>query len=67
MKTSELKNLTTEELQGRIAETKAKLESLEFNHAIAPLDNPMVIRTTRRDVARMLTELNNRTASAQVE
>ncbi len=67
MKTSELKNLTTEELQGRIAETKAQLESLEFNHAIAPLDNPMVIRATRRDIARMLTELNNRAAAAQVE
>ena len=67
MKTSELKSLTTEELQGRIAETRAKLESLEFNHAIAPLDNPMIIRTTRRDVARMLTELNSRSAAAEVE
>ena len=67
MKTSEIKNLTTEELQGRIAETKAQLDSLKFNHAIAPLDNPMQIRATRRDIARMLTELNNRTAAAQVE
>ena len=67
MKTSEIKNLTTEELQGRIAETKAQLDSLKFNHAVAPLDNPMVIRATRRDVARMLTELNNRAAAAQAE
>ena len=66
MKTSEIKNLTTEELQGRIAETKAQLDALKFNHAIAPLDNPMVIRATRRDVARMMTELNNRAADAQV-
>ena len=66
MKTSEIKNLTTEELQGRIAETKAQLDSLKFNHTIAPLDNPMVIRATRRDVARMMTELNNRAAAAQV-
>lgn len=66
MKTSEIKNLTTEELQGRIAETKAKLDTLKFNHAITPLDNPMVIRATRRDVARLLTELNSRKADAAV-
>ena len=67
MKTSEIKNLTIEELQGRIAETKAQLDSLKFNHAIAPLDNPMVIRATRRDIARLMTELNNRVAAAQAE
>lgn len=67
MKTSEIKKLTTEELQGRIAETKAQLEAHKFNHTIAPLDNPMVIRATRRDVARMMTELNNRAAAAQAE
>ena len=67
MKTSEIKNLTTEELQGRIAETKAQLDTLKFNHTIAPLDNPMAIRATRRDVARMMTELNNRAAAAQAE
>ena len=66
MKAQEIKNLTVDELKGRIAEQKATLESLQFNHTVSPLDNPMVIRATRRDVARMLTELNNRTAASQV-
>lgn len=64
MKAQEIKNLTTEELTGRIAEEKAQLDSLKFNHTVAPLDNPMNIRATRRNIARMLTELAKRNAEA---
>ena len=64
MKAQEIKNLTVEELKGRIAEEKASLESLQFNHAVSPLDNPMVIRATRRNIARLMTELNAREAEA---
>ena len=66
MKAQEIKNLTTEELTGRIAEEKAHLDNLKFNHAISPLDNPMVIRATRRNVARMMTELAKRNAEAEL-
>jgi large subunit ribosomal protein L29 len=62
MKAKEIKNLTVEELKGRIAEQKASLESLQFNHALSPLDNPMVIKATRRNIARLMTELNARQA-----
>ncbi|MBQ0057436.1 MAG: 50S ribosomal protein L29 [Bacteroidales bacterium] len=64
MKAQEIKNLTVEELKGRIAEEKASLESLQFNHAVSPLDNPMVIRATRRNIARLLTELKSREVEA---
>lgn len=64
MKAQEIKNLTLEELKGRIAEQKAALDELTFNHAITPLDNPMVIRATRRNIARLLTELAKRNAEA---
>lgn len=66
MKAQEIKNLTTEELTGRIAEEKAQLDNLKFNHAISPLDNPMAIRTTRRNVARLMTELAKRNAEAEL-
>jgi len=66
MKAQEIKNLTTEELTGRIAEEKAQLDNLKFNHAVSPLDNPMSIRATRRNVARMMTELAKRNAEAEL-
>ena len=66
MKAQEIKNLTTEELTGRIAEEKAQLDNLKFNHAVSPLDNPMSIRTTRRNVARMMTELTKRNAEVEL-
>lgn len=66
MKAQEIKNLTTEELTGRIAEEKTQLDNLKFNHSISPLDNPMVIRTTRRNIARMMTELAKRNAEAEL-
>lgn len=60
MKTSEIRELTTKELQERIEAEKLMLTKLKINHAISPLDNPMKIRHTRRDIARMLTELKKR-------
>ena len=63
MKAQEIKNLTVDELKGRIAEQKATLESLKFNHTVSPLDNPMVIRDTRRNIARLMTELSARQAA----
>ena len=49
-----------------IAEEKAQLDNLKFNHAVSPLDNPMSIRTTRRNVARMMTELAKRNAEVEL-
>ncbi|MCX7986154.1 MAG: 50S ribosomal protein L29 [Bacteroidales bacterium] len=63
MKTSEIKELTTKELEERIEAEKIMLTKLKINHAISPLDNPMKIRHTRRDIARMLTELRKRQLS----
>ncbi len=63
MKTSEIRELTTKELQERIEAEKLMLTKLKINHAISPLDNPMKIRQTRKDIARMLTELRKRQLS----
>ncbi|MGC8802272.1 MAG: 50S ribosomal protein L29 [Bacteroidales bacterium] len=60
MKMSEIRELTTKELEERIEAEKIMLTRLKINHAVSPLDNPMKIRHTRRDIARMLTELRKR-------
>ncbi len=63
MKTSEIKELSTKELIERIEAEKMVLTKLRINHAVNPLENPMKIRQTRRDIARMLTELRKRQLS----
>lgn len=60
MKTSEIKDLTTEEIREKIETEKAALTKMKMNHAVSPLENPVLIRTTRRNIARLMTELRKR-------
>ena len=62
MKYSELKNLSVEELDNRIDETKRSLVKLEFDHKVTAIDNPMQIRHLRKDIARLITALNAKLA-----
>ncbi|MGN6213020.1 50S ribosomal protein L29 [Parafilimonas sp.] len=59
-----LKDLNENDLKARIAEDKLRLKKLEFAHAISPLENPLSVRGLRRDIARLKTELKNRTLQA---
>ncbi|MDY4044007.1 MAG: 50S ribosomal protein L29 [Marinifilaceae bacterium] len=60
MKTSEIKDLTTEEIKEKVNAERAALTKLRLNHAVSPLENPMQIRATRKNIARLLTELRKR-------
>ena len=60
MKTSEIKDLTTDEIREKIETEKAALTKMKMNPAVSPLENPMLIRTTRRNIARLMTELRKR-------
>lgn len=62
MKQSELKDLSTEDVKGKIAEEQALYAKLKLNHAVSPLENPLKLRTTRRTIARLKTELRKRNA-----
>ena len=44
MKTAEIKELTTAEIQERLAAEKEALVRLKLNHSISPLDNPLQIK-----------------------
>jgi len=63
MKTSEVKELSTKDLVERIDSEKELMVRLKLNHAVSPLDNPMKIKVSRRNVARMKTELVKRQLS----
>jgi|TARA_R110002073_G_scaffold93546_1_gene218357 large subunit ribosomal protein L29 len=60
MKQSEIKELSTAELQEKLGETKKSYTDLKLAHAISPLENPIQLRTVRRNVARLATELTKR-------
>jgi large subunit ribosomal protein L29 len=52
-----LKDQNETDLKARIQEDELRLKKLEFAHAISPLENPMSIRSLRKDIARLKTAL----------
>ncbi len=60
MKPAEIKELTDKEIVERIDALETQLLKLKMNHAISPLDNPMKIVETRKDIARMKTIITER-------
>ncbi len=60
MANKEIKGLSDQELMEKIKDEKALLNKTTLNHAISPVENPSKIRSDRRNIAKMLTEANNR-------
>ena len=60
MKIAEIKELSTKELQERIEADVTRYAQMKLNHAISPLENPMQLKSLRRDIARMKSELRSR-------
>lgn len=59
MKTSELRELNSAELNKKLTELKAELFNLRFQHAVNQLDNPGRINTVKKDIARVKTLLRS--------
>ena len=64
MKAKEVKEMTSEELVAKLAELKGELFNLRFRQASGQLDNPVSIRTCKRDIARVNTEIRARELKA---
>jgi large subunit ribosomal protein L29 len=60
MKTAEIRELTTKEIQERIDAEKEQLVRMKLNHVVSPLDNPMKIKYARKNIARLVTEMTQR-------
>ena len=60
MKIKEVKELETKDLVEKLENAQAALDTMKLNHTISPLENPSQIKATRRDIARMNTELRQR-------
>lgn len=60
MKNSEIRGLSIEELENKLAVEKESIGKLKFAHAITPIENPMKIREARKLIARLETELTQK-------
>lgn len=60
MKNSEIVEMTDQEILDLIVEEKANLVRMRMGHSITPLENPHVIRESKRLIARLKTELRKR-------
>ena len=57
MKANELREMQTAELTSKLADLKAELFNLSFQHAINQLENPGRIEAVKKDIARVMTVL----------
>ena len=62
MKTSEVREMSVEELNSKLKDLKAELFNLRFQHAINQLDNPMRMKAVKKDIARIQTVLQAKTS-----
>jgi large subunit ribosomal protein L29 len=60
MKSSEIKELSNQELLEHIDNEKTSIVRMKLNHAISPLENPQKIKESRKTIARLMTEKRKR-------
>jgi large subunit ribosomal protein L29 len=64
MKSTEIKGLSDNDLRDKINELETAQQKVVLTHKISPLENPLQIRLSRRDIARLKTELRKRELQA---
>ena len=62
---AEFRELSDQDLMARLESSKEELFNLRFQLATGQLDNPMLIKSVRHDIARILTELTERQLAAE--
>ena len=55
-----IREMSTADLNERLEIAREQLMKMNLNHAASPLENPNLIRATRKNIARILTELRRR-------
>ena len=64
MKASEIRTMTPEQLNEKLAGLKKDMFFLRMQHATNQLDNPLKIRETKHDIARVKTMLREKELQA---
>ena len=65
MKAKAFRDLSSAELERKLADQKEELFNLRFQAATGQLDNPMRIREVRKDIARVKTIMRERELGLQ--
>ena len=60
MKASNVRELTTPELEAKLADLKKELFNLRLSHATGQLNNPLQLNLVKKDIARVKTVLRER-------
>ena len=61
MKASEVRDLTVQELENKLADLKKELFALRFQHTVNQLDDPARLKAIKKDIARVRTILTEKT------
>lgn len=67
MKASEIKQMGTEELQDALSTSQVGLRNLRFANTVSPLENTNRISFSKREIARIKTELQARAIETVTE
>ena len=60
VKAAAIRDMTQDEIRERVTELRAELFNLRFRNSMKQLDNPLKIREGRRELARLITVLNQK-------
>ena len=60
MKPGEIRDMSADDIGARIGQLQEELFRLRFRSATQELENPMLLRTLRKDIARLKTVLRER-------
>ena len=60
MKAGSIRDMTVDEIRTRIGELREELFNLRFRNTMKQLDNPLKIRVSRREMARLMTVLSEK-------
>ena len=59
-KAAAMRDMTVDEIRERVAELRQEIFNLRFRNSMKQLDNPLKIRSGRRELARLLTVLHEK-------
>lgn len=65
MKANEIKDMTVDELNSKLAELKQELFNLRFQHAVNQLEKPKRLQAVKKDIARVKTFIRKQESNVQ--
>ena len=65
MKANEIKDMTVDELNSKLAELKQELFNLRFQHAVNQLENPKRLQAVKKDIARVNSFIRKQESNVQ--